>query len=123
MHIQLRSLRRRRGTTAVDLQRLKKQLTDFSEPESPINPDSSVILQTKIELEKLYKKFLLELSKSHDGDESLYILKSPDFCAVEHGLNAVIMRLQDHIEHKRADRKSLGSPRTPLCRKLTPNKF
>lgn len=83
------------------MQRLKKQLTNISEPSSPINSDNHTLLLVKSQLEQLYKKMLLEFRKTYDGEMSMYTMISPDFCTVEHEMNQIIMQLQDSIENKR----------------------
>ena len=92
--------------TKEEYQRVKKQLSDISEPCSPTGTkkvgegtcDASTLFAIKTQLEKVYKRFLLELNKTYDGDVSLYSMKSPDVCAVEHDLNRIIVGLQEQIQ-------------------------
>lgn len=71
------------------------QLADNGE--SP-NVYETVMLSVRHSLEKIYKEFMLEFSRSRDGDQSVYSLNSPTFANIEKSLNHLIKRLHTKTE-------------------------
>lgn len=65
---------------------------------SDSNSNQSEFLVLKHSLERLYKQFMLEFSKSSDGNVSLYSLESPQFSHIERGLNNLIMQLHEKLD-------------------------